>query len=183
MAKNLAFVHIGPRIPGVDDTHLALQGEPALAAANLAVPRVSSEKMAYADLEIRRRHTEAGLTRKVVEGAWADVCRKLYKAKCDVVVSQPAFVDAPAEQAALALDGLFGFKVHLVLTPEVAPEDLGDLLGPWADLVTKPGRIHVVETGSGLTSEDFAAAIVEVAERVRRERAEKRLLKRARRAA
>lgn len=183
MAKNLAFLHLGPRVIGVDSPHEALQLGDTLAAAGLAVPHVSSERMSYADLEIRRRHTEAGLTRKAVEGAWADVCRKLYKAKSDVVVSQPGFLDAPLHQAALALDGLFGFKVHLVLTPAVAPADPADLLGPWAELVTRPERIHVVPVGEGLSPLDFSREVVQVAERVRREREARRFLKRARRAA
>jgi hypothetical protein len=187
MAKHLAFLHLGPRVIGVDAPHEALLLSETVARTGLAVPRVSSKRMSYADLEIRRRHTEAGLTRKAVEGAWADVCRKLYKAKTDVVVSQPDFLLAPRSQAALALDGLFGFQVHLVLTPDVAPEDLADLdvdelLGTWAGLVTKPERIHVLPMAGVTGDEAFTEAVVDLAERVRSEREIRRLFKRARKA-
>lgn len=183
MAKPLAFLHLGPRMIGVEQPHETLLLSEAVASSGLAVPRVSNLSMLHADLEIRRRHTEAGLTRKVVEGAWADVCRKLYKAKSDVVVSQPNFLQAPAPQAALALDGLFGFQVHLVLTPTEAPVDQDQLLGPWAGLVTKPGRVHVLPMGEHTTDRELTAGVVGVAERVRREREARRFLKRARRAA
>lgn len=183
MAKHLAFLHLGPHVNGVDAPHEALTLSPAIAGAGLAVPDVSSERMSYADLEIRRRHTEAGLTRKTVEGAWADVCRKLYKTKADVVVSQVGFRQAPAPQAALALDGLFGFQVHLVLTPVVAPEDPTDLLGVWAEVFTRPDRVHVLAMGEQSSPDEFTRAVAATAERVRRGRETRRFLKRARRAA
>lgn len=183
MAKHLAFLHLGPGVIGVDAPHEALTLSPAIARAGLAVPDVSSERMSYADLEICRRHTEAGLTRKTVEGAWADVCRRLYKARADVVVSQARFLQAPAHQAALALDGLFGFQVHLVLTPVVAPEDPTDLLGPWAQVFTRSDRVHLLAMGQESSPELFTAAIAATADRVRREREARRFLKRRRRAA
>jgi hypothetical protein len=110
MAKRNAFLHLGPGVLGVESPHAALVGNHTLARAELAVPAVTAADMARADLEIRRCHREAGLKRREVEGAWAAVCRKAYKAKRDVVISQPLFLDATADQAALAYDGLFGFR-------------------------------------------------------------------------
>ena len=97
------------------------------------------------------------------------------------MISQPGLIDAPAEQAALAYDGLFGFRVHLVLTPVTEPEDLDEALGPWADLVTKPARRLVVPVGSGMAPTVFAGELARLATDVRRARAERALLKRARR--
>ena len=182
MAKHNAFLHIGPGILGVDSPHAALVGNHTLAHAELAVPAISAADMERADLEIRRRHHDAGLKRRDVEGAWAEVCRKAYRAKRDVVISQPRFVEATPEQAALAYDGLFGFRVHLVLTPTAAPADLEEALGPWATLVTKPRRRLVVPVGAGTAPTAFADELARLAHDVRRERAERKLLKRARHA-
>ncbi len=182
MAKNNAFLHIGPGVLGVDSPHAALVGNHALARATLAVPAVSAADMERADLEIRRCHRDAGLGRRDVEGAWAEVCRRAYRAKGDVVISQPRFVEATPDQAALAYDGLFGFRVHLVLTPTTEPDDLEEALGAWAALVTKPRRRLVVPVGAGTAPTVFADELARLAHDVRRERAERALLKRARRA-
>jgi hypothetical protein len=182
MAKHNAFLHIGPGLLGVDSTHAALLHNHTLARAGLAVPAVSAQEMVRADLEIRRLHREAGLARRDVEGAWAHVCRQAYRAKGDVVISQPALLDAPEDQAALAYDGLFGLRVHLVLTPATAPEDLDAALGPWARLVTKPDRRLVVPVGGGTAPAAFAAELARLAHDVRRARAERAILKRRRRA-
>lgn len=181
MPKHDAFLHIGPGILGVESTHAALVDNHTLARAGLAVPAVDADHMRRADLEIRRLHREAGLRRKDVEGAWAQVCRQAYRAKGDVLISQPGLVDADREQAALAHDGLFGFRVHLVLTPAVVPDDLETALGPWARLVKKPHRRLVVPVGNGMAPTVFAAEVARLAHEVRRDRAERTLLKRARR--
>ena len=181
MAKHNAFLHIGPGILGVDSPHAALVGNHTLARAELAVPAVSAADVERADLEIRRRHSAAGLSRRDVEGAWAEVCRKAYRAKRDVVISMPGFVDATDDQAALAYDGLFGFRVHVVLTPPTEPADLEEAFGPWARLVTKPRRRLVVPVDNGMAPTVFANELAQLAHVVRRERAERKLLKRARR--
>ena len=181
MPKHNAFLHIGPGVLGVASTHAALVDNHTLARAGLAVPRLDAAHMEHADVEIRRRHKEAGLRRKDVEGAWAEVCRRAYRAKRDVVISQPGLVDATSDQAALAYDGLFGFRVHLVLTPPTEPDDLEAALGPWAALVKKERRRHVVPVGDGMAPTLFAGELAQLAHDVRRERAERALLKRARR--
>ena len=110
MAKHKVFLHIGPPIAGVEEPHAALLSDEALAEAGVAVPKVDQEDLHRADLEIRRRHKAEGLKRRDVEGAWAQVCRKAFKAKADVVISQPGLVEADYQQVALALDGLVGLQ-------------------------------------------------------------------------
>lgn len=184
MAKHNAFLHIGPGLLGVDSTHAALVSSHTLARAGLAVPAVDAQEMVRADLEIRRLHRQAGLARRDVEGAWAHVCRQAYRARRDVVISQPGLLEAPEEQAALAYDGLFGFRVHLVLTPATAPEGPDDLeaaLGPWARLVRKPERRLVLPVGDGMAPSTFATELARLAREVRQARAERAVLKRLRR--
>jgi hypothetical protein len=181
MAKHNAFLHIGPGILGVDSIHAALVDNHTLARAALAVPAVDAAHMQRADLEIRRTHRDAGLSRKDVEGAWAEVCRKAYRAKRDVVISQPGLLEATPDQAALAIDGLFGFRVHLVLTPTAMPEDPDATFGHWVRLVPKARRRLVVPVGTGMAPTVFAAELARLAHDVRRDRAERALLKRARR--
>ena len=104
MAKNLLLLHIGPDpvdVPSMTET---------LTLARIAVPDVDPDACVHAAIEIRRTHKAAGLKRKQVEGAWARICRRAYKAKGDCFVSVPGFFDATSEQAALALDSLVGLE-------------------------------------------------------------------------
>ena len=110
MAKKLFLLHLGP-----DSVDLSAMRE-GLALGRVAVPDTAAEVLDHAGTEIRRTHKAAGLKRKQVEGAWATVCRRAYKARADCFVSMPAFFGATSEQAALALDGVAGFKVVLVVT-------------------------------------------------------------------
>jgi hypothetical protein len=169
MAKHLVFLHIGPDVVEIsEDTRRSL------AAAGVQTPDVSESDLQRAHLEICRIHKESGLRRKDVEGAWARVCRKTFRARADAFISQPGFWAASADQAALALDGLHGLKVHLV----VSTGDGAGVPDAWADRV-KPGRIHVLE--SGLTPTDLAAGVARVALTVQEARAEKSLLRLKRR--
>lgn len=165
MAKHKVFLHIGPGIGGVDEPHEALRHDEALLAAGVTVPDVSQDDLRRADLEIRRLHKSEGLKRKDVEGAWAAVCRAAFKCKRDVVITQPGFVAADYQQVALALDGLVGLQLHLVLTPADEPTEAGvaELAGDWAKFVKKAERIHVVPRGDGLGPGDFAREIVRIA--------------------
>jgi hypothetical protein len=87
-----------------------------------------------------------------------------------VFISEPGFFEADADQTALAVDGLAGLKVHLVVTAQAQAE----LPAAWARLV-KPGRIHVVETG--LSSGDFAAQLARIALSEEKTRLDKALIK------
>ena len=163
MAKKNVFLHLGPSLPGVPESHAALRDSALLAPVGLAVPKVDQVVMDHADIEIRRRHKELGLRRRDVEGAWAEVCRRAFKKARkgrDVVISQPGFVDADYQQVALALDGLVGLRLHLVLTPPTDHLDPRSLAGHWAKFVKKEGRLHVLPLGPDATGDDLAAGIV-----------------------
>lgn len=165
MAKSHLFLHIGP-----DVVEINAEVRDLLGAVGVLTPDVSAELLAHADLEIRRAHKGAGLKRKDVEGAWAKVCRKTFRLRSDAFVSQPGFIGADTEQAALAVDGLVGLKVHLVVTPQAEAE----LPEAWLRLV-KPGRIHAIEPG--LSSVEFAAEMARIALSEEKSRLDKALLK------
>ena len=150
MAKNLFLLHLGPH--PVDVSSMT----DALAIGQVAVPDVEAEVLHHAGIEIRRTHKAAGLRRKQVEGSWARVCRRAFKTRSDCFVSVPDFFDATPEQAALALDGLVGLKVVLVVTSGF------DVEAPaaWMSLV-KEGRTHVLP--SGLSDEQLAVQVARIA--------------------
>ena len=152
MAKRTVYLHVGPAVPGIATPHEALRDHPALVAAGVALPAVDQEDMDRADVEIRRRHKAVGVRRKDVEGAWAKVCRKAYKPKGDVLVSQPGFLDADPDQVALAVDGLVGMRLHVIVTPDAVDDEMApvDLVGPWAAYVKRDSRIHVLPVGDRL---------------------------------
>lgn len=165
MAKHHVFLHIGPDVVEIDT-----EVRERLVAAGVASPDVSQDELDRADLEIRRAHKGAGLKRKDVEGAWATVCRRTFRTRSDAFISAPGFFGADADQAALAIDGLSGLKLHLVVTPaaQVALPEV------WTALV-KPERIHAVEPG--LSSADFAAEIARIALTEEKARLDKALIK------
>jgi hypothetical protein len=150
MAKRLFLLHIGPTPVDVNAM------TDALALGRIVVPDVDAEVLTYAGLEIRRTHKAAGLKRKHVEGAWAKVCRKAHKSRSDCFASVPDFFDATPEQAALALDGLAGFRVVLVVTSgfSAAPPTA------WTSQV-KEGRTHVLP--SDLGDDQLAAQVARIA--------------------
>ena len=150
MAKRLFLLHLGP-----DPVDLAAM-RAGLGLGRIALPDVDGEVLDHAATEIRRTHKAAGLKRKQVEGAWAKVCRKAWKAKADVFVSVPGFFDATSEQAALALDGTAGFKVVLVVTSGFAAQPPA----AWLSLV-KEQRVHVLPDHLG--DEQLAAQVARIA--------------------
>jgi hypothetical protein len=164
MAKRLLLLHIGPE--PVDVSAMT----DALTLGRISVPDAPAEAFTFAGIEILRTHKQHGLKRKQVEGSWATVCRRAWKAKADCFVSVPAFFDADPEQAALALDGLADFKVVLVVTSgfDVDPPRA------WLQLV-KDGRTHVLP--SHLTAEQLAAQVARIALIEEEARLEKRLAK------
>ena len=164
MSKRLFLLHIGP-----DPVDVSAMAD-ALHLGRIAVPDADSETFVHAGTEIRRTHKAAGLKRKQVEGAWATVCRRAHKAKGDCFVSMPAFFEATSEQAALALDGLAGFKVVLVVTSgfDVEPP------AAWLSLV-KDGRTHVLP--SHLSDEQLAAQVARIALIEEEARLDKRIAK------
>jgi hypothetical protein len=180
MAKRKVYLHIGPGVPGVAEPHAALRGSAVLHAAGLATPKVEQSEMDRADIEVRRRHRSLGLKRKQVEGAWAEVCRRAFKKArkgYDVVISQPAFVEADYHQVALALDGLVGLQLHLVLTPgdRLDEGNLAELAGDWGKFVTKEGRIHVLPLPAQTSPEELAAAMARLVVLEEKSEVERRL--------
>ena len=168
MAKRLFLLHLGPDAVDLDAMRQGLD------LGRIAVPDVDAEVLDLAGIEITRTHKAAGLKRKQVEGAWAKVCRRSWKAKADVFVSVPAFFDAHSEQAALALDGLAGFKVVLVVTSGFAVEPPA----AWLSLV-KEDRVHVLPDNLG--DEQLAAQVARIALIEEEARLDKRLAKISRR--
>jgi hypothetical protein len=164
MAKRLFLLHIGP-----DPVDSASMSE-GLALGHVGLPDVAAETLAHAGLEIRRTHKSAGLRRKQVEGAWARVCRRAHKSRADCFVSMPDFFGATPEQAALALDGLAGFKVVLVITSGFTSQPPAT----WTSLV-KDTRTHVLP--SHLSAEQLAAQVARIALMEEEARLDKRLAK------
>ena len=165
MAKHHLFLHIGPDVVEID---VDVRGQ--LAAVGVRTPDVSQDELHRADLEIRRAHKAAGLKRKDVEGAWAGVCRRTCRTDAPTrSLSEPGFFEADADQAALAIDGLVGLKVHLVVTGARPSFPTA-----WTRLV-KPERIHVIEPG--VSSSDFAARLARIVLSEEKARLDKALLK------
>lgn len=183
MAKQKVYLHIGPALPGVEATHTALRDSEALQTAGLAVPKVDQADMDLAGIEILRRHKALGMKRKEVEGAWAEVCRRAFKKARkghDVVISQPTFVDADYQQVALALDGLVGLQLHLVITPShdaVRAGQLRALVGEWSKFVRKEGRVHVLAVEADTTPEEYADELARLTLLGEQTEVERRLLK------
>ncbi|HEU5038791.1 MAG TPA: hypothetical protein VFT70_17425 [Nocardioides sp.] len=153
MAKRKAFLHIGlPRTgAGFLDSALAQHAD-ALEARGLRHPAISTEEMFRAAIEIRRDHRAWGYQRREVEGTWAGICRRAWKGRHDVVLSQELLAGCTPEQIDLLLDGLHGFQVHVVVTarrpggqpvPDWVGPDLGEVVRTWTPVV-RPDRLHVV---------------------------------------
>jgi len=168
MAKHLFFLHLGP-----EAADLAAMSE-GLHLGGVALPDVDRVHFTHADIEIRRAHKRAGLKRKHVEGSWAKVCRAAFRTRSHCFVSMPGFFEATSDQAALALDGLRGMKVILVITSgfEVEPPTA------WTSLV-KDDRTHVQP--STLTSDQLAAQVARIALIEDQARLDRRLVKTNRR--
>ncbi|NYE36572.1 hypothetical protein F4692_001705 [Nocardioides cavernae] len=164
MAKRLFLLHVGP-----ETVDLSAMTE-VLELGGVTVPDVDADVLAHAEVEILRTHKARGLRRKEVEGAWARVCRRAWKARSDCFVSMPGFVGATPEQAALALDGLADFTVVLVVTsgftaaPPVA----------WTALV-KDERIHLLP--AHLADDQLAAQVARIALMEEEARLDRRLAK------
>lgn len=168
MAKRLFLLHVGPK--PVDASEMA----EALALGNVVVPDARQETVEHAGIELRRTHKAAGLKRKQVEGAWAEVCRRARKTKAHCFVSLPALFDATPEQVALALDNLSGFKVVLVVTSGFTVEPPA----AWTSAV-KEARTHVLP--SNLGDEQLAAQVARIALIEEEARLDRRLEKVSRR--
>lgn len=168
MGRRTALLHLGPHAP-----HRPLAAHCDLLANAGCVTPEDAAALEAAAVEMLRRHRTAGLRRREVEGAWAGLCRRAHRTGRDTVLSQPRFAEATAEQAALILDGLAGFEVHLVLTTYADSAPLADLLETWAPLLPA-GRVHVRRLEAGAGSVDLAEQLAGIALALRRRRLERR---------
>ena len=168
MAKPLFFLHLGPETADLDAMSEGLH------LGGITLPVADRDLLAHADIEVRRAHKRAGLKRKHVEGSWAKVCRAAFRSRTHCFVSMPGLFGATGDQAALALDGLHGMKVILVITSgfEVEPPSA------WTTRV-KDDRTHVLP--SHLTPDQLAAQVARIALIEEQARLDKRLVKIGRR--
>lgn len=156
MAKKCAaWLHIGQ--PGVGDVL-----EPALAHHHAALVELGVASLAQtpaesfrAAVEMTRSHRDWGLKRGDVEGQWARLVRRAATSKVDLVFSQSLLAQASAEQIALLVDALAGYRIHLVVTTGL--DDETAILEQWSAAVTKPERVHVIETDGRSPAEVWKA--------------------------
>lgn len=171
MAKKKAYLIVGPALPRVDELHETLAAHAdVLSEAGLALPEITPADLFHADVELRRTHKAEGLRRKDVEGAWARVCRRAERTGSDVLIAQDRFAAADDDQAALLLDGLAAFRVHVVVT---SAEGADDVLAAWTSRV-KPERLHQVE---GTTVDEVLGEVAALALRERAAHLEQRIEK------
>lgn len=156
MATRAAYLIVGLPHGGGTFLPAALRAHTeALAAGGLRQPARSADEMFRAAVEIRRDHRAWGLRRRDVEGAWADVCRRAYPTKGDVVVGHDLLAGATDAEIALLLDRLPGFDVHVVVAAGPADarlplfpddHDLGAVLTRWAAHVRGADHVHLLVT-------------------------------------
>lgn len=152
--KRKAFVHVGLDDGSGDFVAAALDTHArALLELGVRRPAETTEQMFRAAVEMLRTHKAWGYHRDEVEGAWSDVVRAGLKGRDTLVFSQPMLARARPEQAALVVDALRGFEVHVVVTagppnawtlPGEPAHDLGAVLERWAGAVSSPERLHVI---------------------------------------
>lgn len=176
MARKKVLLHIGPRPSGPTSLHtdLAPHAE-LLESVEFAPLDAEGGDLERASLEMLREHKSAGLKRKEVEGAWARICRRAFKAKRDLVISQERFHAADADQVPLILDSLMGLETHVVLTTS-EDDDTEGMSRAWRDALKK-SRFHVVTLEDDAAPVDLAEALVGVALCVQDRELEKKITK------
>lgn len=153
MSKRRAFLHLG-----LDDgsgevvTTTLAQRRHALAELGVRSPD-DDEALRRSAAELLHAHQEWGYRRSDVEGAWTRLVETCRTGRDTLVISAPHLAAADPGQAALALDALAGFEVHLLVTVH-APDawtlagdpgrDLGPVLERWTAAFPRRDRIHVV---------------------------------------
>ena len=161
MAKQDAYLLVGLPHTGLPLLTSALeQHRDALAERGVRLPARSEEETFRAAVELRREHKAWALRRNDVEGTWAGICRRATKPKdgATVVLGHELFAGAGADEIDLLIDGLAGFRVHVVVVAD-APDplvglmpselDLADVLGRWGRAVKAPERLHVLVGAAG----------------------------------
>ncbi len=177
MSKHHAFVLVGPTIPMADELidELARRSE-LLDEAALALPKVTQADIYRSGVELLRTHKAEGVRRADVEGSWARVCRKAEKRKSDVLFGNAAYVVADPAQISLLLDGLSGFRTHIVITAERGTEGIDELIEPWTQAV-KASRLHVLTLEAGDDLDTLLGRVIELARDTRTADLERRIIK------
>ena len=139
MAKRKLFWHVGPTDADTAFLPAALE---AAGEANFFAP--TADEARRADLDLRRAHAAAGLSRKEIEGHWSRLESAIWHRKGTWLLSTPAAALIDRDQFRLAMDGLRGVKVHFVLfRTEANAEEVDDALTTWQQPL-HPDRVHVV---------------------------------------
>jgi len=124
MSKRKLIWHMGvaqaprPVVPANLTAH-----RESLEAAGVQVA-ATEEEARLATHELLRTHKTAGLSRRQVEGRWADICNRVWRHKGGSVLSTPDLCVADKDQIRLALDPLIGLEVHLVVTVDSFSQQL-----------------------------------------------------------
>jgi len=115
MARRRIFWHIGPDDLGTGYLAHALDVRRAqLADSGVLVPGTPAA-WELATAELRQSHQQLGYRRREVTGQCAALARLGWRHRGATVLSTPGLAGATADQVSLALDGLRGAEVHLVL--------------------------------------------------------------------
>jgi len=115
MARRRIFWHIGPDDLGTGYLAHALDvRREELAEAGVLVPGTPAA-WELATVELRQNHQQLGYRRREVTGQCAALARLGWRHRGVTVLSTPGLAGATADQVALALDGLRGAEIHLVL--------------------------------------------------------------------
>ncbi len=161
MTKRRAYLHLGLDDGSGEVVAATLaQRRQALAELGVRSPQ-DGEALLRAAAELLHAHHEWGYRRADVEGAWTRLVEQCRAGRDTVVLSVPQLAAADPAQAALALDALAGFEVHLVVTVH-APDawtlagdparDLAPVLERWSSVFPNRRRLHVVVTDGDATT-------------------------------
>ena len=147
MAKRNLIWHIGP-----EDLSGVLLPQLLEAAEAADFHRIAAVEANDADLDLRRAHQAAGRSRKDVEGAWAQLESKVWHAKGIWIVSTPSAHLADEDERRLAMAGLRGVKVQIVVFRTAANTDVVDAIAQrWAQPL-HPERMHVIDVDGTVES-------------------------------
>ncbi|WP_232680268.1 hypothetical protein [Nocardioides sp. R-C-SC26] len=152
--KRKVFLHVGLHDVAGEVIDLAIDHHrDALVELGVTALGESRDEMFRASLEMLGDHKTWGYRRGEVEGVWSRIVRRSLKGRHTLVASQPLLASATPDQAALVVDALAGFQVHVVVTvaapdawamPGDQARDLGTVLARWGSVVSKPERLHVI---------------------------------------
>lgn len=122
MARRRCFLHIDlAGLTGHRLGHELMANREILRDLGFKTPVHQVLEAELASIELRRTHAERGLSRREVEGQWAQITRRIWKGRRIPVLSVPGLGKCTPEQTELAIDALAGLKLTvLVSVPAVA---------------------------------------------------------------